>query len=325
MSPAKWFTNNLGLKLASVLVAALLWFVVTNVDDPYVRLRFNNVPVTLRNTNLITDAGQVYEVEDGTDVIATVSFFARRAISDQLTRDNIVAVADVSEMGEDGGVMIELSVNKNASDVSNITASNDMVMLNIEERRTRTLPLSATTSGVLSEGFTVGGVTSDQNLIRISGPASKVDLIDAAYADVDVTGFTSDIGTQADIKLYDAKGNQVSDDSITRNISTVRVTVTILQKRDITMNFFTTGEVAEGYRLSGSIVSDPETISVAGRSGVLSDVDSIDIESDVLDVSGRRTDLITTIDVTKFLPAGLTLADPEFDGQVRVTVGVESE
>ena len=52
-------TANWGLKLASLIFAAVLWFLVTNINNPIVTVRFGNVPVTIKNASLITDAGDI--------------------------------------------------------------------------------------------------------------------------------------------------------------------------------------------------------------------------------------------------------------------------
>ena len=73
-------THNIGLKLASVFFAVILWLVVTSVNNPTVSEPYYNIPVKLVNTELITDSGQVYEVLDGTDVISKVTVRGRRAL-----------------------------------------------------------------------------------------------------------------------------------------------------------------------------------------------------------------------------------------------------
>ena len=65
-------TNNIGLKLASVFCALVLWLVVNSINDPTVPQPYYNIPVKLLNTNLITDSNQVYEILDDTDVISRV-------------------------------------------------------------------------------------------------------------------------------------------------------------------------------------------------------------------------------------------------------------
>ena len=79
-------TRNIGLKLASVFLAVVLWLVVNAINNPTVPQGYYNIPVKLLNTDLITKSGQVYEVMDGTDVISRVTVRAPRSVINQLRR-----------------------------------------------------------------------------------------------------------------------------------------------------------------------------------------------------------------------------------------------
>ena len=91
-------TKNWGLKLGSFIFAAALWIIVTNINDPVTSLKVSDVPVTIKNAELITDNGQIYEVLDGTDVIDLVTITAARSIIDSLDESNVVAVADILDL-----------------------------------------------------------------------------------------------------------------------------------------------------------------------------------------------------------------------------------
>lgn len=69
----KKLTHNIGLKIASVLLAVVLWLVVISINNPTTSESFYNIPVTLLNTDMITDSGRVFEVLDGTDNISRVT------------------------------------------------------------------------------------------------------------------------------------------------------------------------------------------------------------------------------------------------------------
>ncbi|MBQ6904163.1 MAG: hypothetical protein IJQ26_06535, partial [Lachnospiraceae bacterium] len=170
-------TQNTALKIVSILSAAVAWFLVTNINDPVISRSFYNVPVTMRNTAVLTDAGQVYEVLDNTDNIASVTITAQRSVVETFTRDNIQAVADMNDLTSRNTIPIRLSVNKNANDVVSVDGSIEDVRLNVEDRKTRTISLTVRTPGELAENFMVGKVTPAQNLVRVSGPASRVDLV----------------------------------------------------------------------------------------------------------------------------------------------------
>ena len=53
-------TRNIGLKIASVFFAIILWMVVTSVNNPINTKTYDNIPVKLLNTELITESGQIY-------------------------------------------------------------------------------------------------------------------------------------------------------------------------------------------------------------------------------------------------------------------------
>lgn len=319
----KKLTSNWGLKLASVVFAAILWFLITNINDPVVSQTFYDVPVTIKNTSLITENGQVYEVLDDTDVISTVKVYAPRTAIDSLSKDNIVATADVANMTSNYTIPISLSTNKYSNEIESISGSIDTVKLDVEDKATKTLALTATTSGTLEDGYIVGTVSTEQNLIRVSGPESIVSQIKSAVVDVDVTGFTSNIGTDADIKLYDEEGNVISEGSLTLNITSVRVNVTILETKRVPIVYTITGTPASGYQLTGVIDSTPDTILIAGRSSALSEVDFIGVSDALLNVQGLTENLETTIDLTDYLPSNISFGDSDFNGIVSVVVHIE--
>ena len=75
----KWsrrLTRNLGLKIVSFLLAVTLWLLVVNIDDPVVRWTYLDVPVTIKNADVITNQGMIYEVMDDTDIIPRVKIYA---------------------------------------------------------------------------------------------------------------------------------------------------------------------------------------------------------------------------------------------------------
>ena len=65
----KKLTNNLGLKLLSLLAAAIIWLVVVNIDDPVSTRTYSSIPVEVINEDTITSEGKVYSVLDNSDVI----------------------------------------------------------------------------------------------------------------------------------------------------------------------------------------------------------------------------------------------------------------
>lgn len=76
----KLLTNNLGLKLLSIVAAAMLWLVVLYIEDPVMYADFSPIQVTILNENVITDQGKVYQIEDNSDVISVRSMLEKHYI-----------------------------------------------------------------------------------------------------------------------------------------------------------------------------------------------------------------------------------------------------
>ncbi|MGN0376511.1 MAG: YbbR-like domain-containing protein [Suilimivivens sp.] len=317
-------TANIGLKIASLFFAFMLWMVVNNINDPTIDRSFSNIPVKLINTELITDSGQVYEILDNSAVIDKVTVWAPRSISSSLNASNIVAVADVSELSSLDTITIKLSTNLYSSEIEKIQGSNDTVRLNIENQRTKALALKATVSGEVEEGYLVGDIITDQNLVRISGPESVVNEITKAVVDVPVTGFISDISDNAEIRLYDSNDNLIRDTRITQSIKTVGVTVNIYKTLEVPVYLSTTGTPAEGYRVAGEVQSSISSVTLAGKENILKNITAIEIPGEAIDITEQSEDYTAEIDIREYLPENTFLADTS-QSRIEVIVDIQPE
>ena len=64
----KRITNNLALKILAFLIAAFLWLVVVNIDDPVDDKTFSNIPVQVTHEEVITDNNNTYQIVDNTQL-----------------------------------------------------------------------------------------------------------------------------------------------------------------------------------------------------------------------------------------------------------------
>lgn len=318
-------TKNWGLKLVSFLFAAVLWLIVTNINDPSSPYKESNIPVVLKNTDLITNNGQIYEVLDGTDMIDSVVIWAPRSVVDKLNRSDIVAEADVRDLTSLNTISIKLSTNKYNDKLDSIKGSIENVKLNIENKETKSFPIKANLTGEVGEGYMVGNVSTEQNLIRVSGPESLISQIARAQAEVDISGFTSNIGTDSDIRLYNEAGVEIKAESIEKSITKVRVNIEILEKKTVPISFKFSGIPAEDYRTTGEITSSRNSVELAGKSETLRGISAIEIPEGVIDVSGAVETVETVIDLRDYLPAGVVLAEEGFDGNISVSVQIEQQ
>ena len=235
-----------------------------------------------------------------------------------------MATADIQALSSLNTVSIDVVTNKYYDKIEKIVTSSDVVKLNVERKASKSLALNATTSGSLADGYVIGDVTTEQNMVRISGPESIVSQITSAAVDVDVTGFTSNIGTDADIVLLDSEGNTVDSSQIEMNIKTVRVNVVIFETKYVPITYVVKGEPANGYMYTRQIESTPDSVLIAGRSSAISSISEIKVEDENIDLTGMTGNLNYTFDLEEFLPTGITFGDKDFNGTVSVIVHVDS-
>ena len=321
----KKLTDNLGLKIGSVLFAALLWLLVTNINNPATTRRVNNVRVTIINGEVLASQGKIYEVLDDSDVLDYVAITGPKTVMNNIGGGDLVAIADMNKLTADNTIPIELSTVQYNESLDSIRASSGVVKLKVEDRKSISIPLRAETSGTLQEGYIVGDVTTDQNLVRVSGPESLISMIETAEVSVGIAGFTGDIGTNAEIKLYDANGTEVPKDKLTMNINTVGVNVEILGTKSVPLRFAASGTPANGYRATGVISSSPGTVLLAGKGSALRNLSVIEIPDTEVDITGATGNVTTTVDIRPYLSGSVELAEAGFDGNVAVTVNVEQE
>lgn len=327
----KWsrrLTKNLGLKIISFLLAITLWLLVVNIDDPVVRWTFLDVPVTIKNADVITNQGMIYEVLDGTDVISRVTVYAPRSVGETISKSDIVAMADMNTLNSLNILQVEFSVPKVGSKISDIRGSADSMRVSIENKKNIQKVLKTNISGEAPEGYVVGNVTTDQNLVRVSGPESVVNRVDSAQINIDMNAlseFTSDIQTSVPVRLYDADGNEVEGSTLTKNPESVMITIEILSTKDVPLRFEVDGEPAEGYGLTGEVTGDVETVRIAGRRSAIANVNEIVVPTDAFDLTGVREDTMITIDLCDYLPENVQMADKSTSVPVNVTVGIEQE
>ncbi len=318
----KKLTKNLGLKILAVLFSAILWLIVVNINDPVISVSFYGVPVEIKNGESITSQGKIYEVLEGTDSIDVI-VKAKRTIADSLSRDNIKAIADMEELTLMDTVAIQLSSNRYNDKLESITSTTDNLKVNIENMQKAQLVVSCETVGEPESGYQIGNITTDQNLVRISGPESAISKVSKAVASINVASMTSDISTIVDLKFYDDKGNLVSMDGITTNISSVNVNVEILARATVPLTYTTMGMPAAGYLVSGEITGSPGTVTIAGKKSIIDAISSVEITD--INVTGQSSNMTTIVNVKDYLPSGVSYAGKSSDANITILVGIEKE
>lgn len=316
----KKLLNNWSLKIISLGLAFVLWFVVVQIDDPQDDQDMGNISVKLVNTELLEQENKVYEILDGTDTVR-VTAYAPKSVFSQLRSSDIIAEADISRLTDINTVPITLSsTNRN---VASLSGSHDSVKLTVEEKASKYVTLMSSTVGTVAEGYVVSGLTPDQNRIEVSGPKSAVEQVKYAGAEIDVTEATTNLTANVDIRLYDGDGNRVERSNLIKNVDYVRMSVEVLATKEVPVVLDVAGTPADGYMATGVVDCNPMVVRIAGSAYNLTRINEIAIPAEELDITGEKENVVRTIDIREYLPSNIRFADSDFNGNVTITVYIE--
>ena len=316
----KSLTNNIGLKLLAFIFAFMLWLLVVNIDDPVDTKTFDDIPVSIEYTEVVTQDQRSYQVLDGTDTVS-VTVSATRSVLEKISAENIVATADMRELYLESQIPIEITIP--GYEFETATASPRNVQVKIEQNKSDTFPITVTTTGTVRDGYVLGNVQADPERVTVNGPESVIDQISKVVAEVNVSGLSSDSSIDAVLTYYDEDNNEISAEQLANNLGTtgVKVNVTLYHTARIPVTV-DTSEVtaADGYSIS-EVTWTPEEIQLAGEEEVLDALEEIRIPADAIDITSISQRTEKTVDITPYLPEGTRLVD-ENGNNILVTARV---
>ena len=318
------FMQNPGLKIMAFVFSIFLWFIVANVDNPVTHDTFSNIPVTIINDDVITQAGNVYSVLDEQSVSVVV--YAQRSVLEDIDAEDIVATADIEEMDTSTGLVpITVSIPKYSGDYTSVESVPRNLRIQTEKTNKKVLSLTVRSEGEARDGYVLGDMTVNPERITITGPESKIEQITRAVAKIDTEGLSEDKIVKAELELYDENDNIVDQSQLSNNLGEegITVEVEVLRRKNVSLNFDVSGSPADGYQYMGC-TSEPELIDIFGDSEVIADVDSIDIPASEINITDATENVQTTIDIRPYLPEGISLVDDN-SANVLVTAQIEKE
>ncbi|SDB06303.1 CdaR family protein [Eubacterium oxidoreducens] len=314
----KVITNNWGLKILAIILAVIFWMIVVNINDPQTTKQFT-AEVTVENEDVITDMGKVYEVLNDSDVcVFTVT--APRSVVEQLSSSDFTVTADMGQIEGLSLVPIEVTANRYANQIT-INKTTQNMQVSVEDAMTKQFVIDASATGTPEDGYAVGSVSASPNVITVTGAESIVSEINSVVATISVEGMSENIKDKVALVFYDKDGNEISSDNLTLSREKVTVKAEIVEQKSVPITIEPEGTPADGYEVT-SVLCSPESVGVQGDEEILSTLSEIVLPSSLLDVTGADEDQSVQVDITEYLPDGVSLTD---DKEKTVTIAVTIE
>jgi YbbR domain-containing protein len=302
-----WHTKSLGI--LSLALAIAVWFFVVDVENE-TRTDFFPGVMSVEAVNV----PQGLAVSSLSQPQVRVRISADKDIWNDISVSDFKATVDLSGMKQrEATVSVRVTVDRGDVDVDEVDPP--QVVVDLEPVITRVVPVKPREVGTVPLGYSLSDLKISPEEVGISGPASLVNLVDAAVADVNVTGLKLSLEQELTLTARDAQGGDI--DAVNLDQNTAKVSLTIV-KQEFTLVYIVnpsvTGNVAPGYRVS-AVEADPAFVGVSGPLEVLQSIDVLTTEN--IAVDGAQSDVVRSVRLR--LPEGASVAG---GGEVVVRVRV---
>ena len=329
-------TDNLALKIVSVIIAVVIWYIVVDYNDPMIQRSISGVEVQVENGSYIANGKRVYHIDEQYKTISVI-VEGNRSVVSRLTADDIQVTADLTEIVDfdSDPVYVPLRVSCPGITQDNLTLPRTTIPVSIEDVASREFPVTVDTAGTRPDkDYEIGSMQASLTSVVISGPQSIVNTIGTVVAEINVNGMSASGAVNASLKIYDMADNELSASTVSDDLSfdgsgvpEIEVQVELWQKRS-GVRFQVegyTGEPEEGYEVT-EISTTPEEITVAGSEEALDRLKKqgnvIQIPKELISVEGASRDLqISDIKIADLLPEDMiTATNAASEVTVNVTV-----
>ncbi len=329
----KILTNNLGLKVVGLVLACLLWLVLSNMQDA-VQKRTLVVPIQYDEGYLVENG----YVASSKPTSVAVQVWVRKSNISKLESDDFIAKVDTSEFL---GSKLKLAPEKTKFnlEISKKTAATYIedwdypkiqgryVEFEVDKIKSEIYPIGTNLIGTAPDGVSI-----DQKQIRIiphrimvTGPTNSFGNLNSVKAVVNLADLVIEDGSatvQGKLQMYDGNDKAISNAKLTLTQETVTVVLNVAASKTASVNIAGyMGEPAIGYGCRGYDYQ-PKSVTITGSETALAQVTTISIPKTEIDITGATGNMTFEVDMEKYLPADISI-DEQASKNVTVTVLIE--
>jgi YbbR domain-containing protein len=282
----------------SVILALIIWFLITNRENPIVTVRFN-VPIQILNESVIKER-RLHVVEDYINTVE-VSARGRKKTLEKVRAEDFQIIVDIYDYAFKGQRSIPLDnlVYKGNENISYWISGKNTLDLNMESIGEKELKIECETEGMPYDGYSVSSIEMVPDKIVLQNLSSYVDRAAMAKVTVNIDRLKSDKTYKEILKIYDEDGHEL--DILPQ---TVMVDVKVTMKKEVQLVLNYTGQPAYDYYVDEDDISwEPHIVHVAGYREVMESYDVIYTEN--VDISGRDSSFDAPVPIK--VPDGLWL------------------
>lgn len=295
-----FFQNDWQLKLISILLAVVIWFLICEYVDPDTDTPVSNIKITMQYEGSVPQ-------KEGLGIMTTVDETVSIRVSGSrdtialMDPDKITATLDMSNVTQSGEYDLPVKINLGNQNLKLVSQSIDTVKVRFDTNKVVNVKVNATVSGGVAEGFILEEPTMLNNFVTVTGPASVVDTIVSAEIKIEQETFPETSTLKCEYTFVDQNGEVVPKTFLTVEPETVDVTVSVVKEKTVPLTVSVINSSGGKDSSFCTAVVDPETITITGNAEVVDAINAIDLG--VIDVAEKTENFETTVKVV--LPNGV--------------------
>ncbi len=296
--------RDLLVKVAAVVLALLMWVNAIDVKNPLQRKPFD--------FELKVEAASGRVIMSADAVRVQITFEGRSSSFSQVKPDELKIPVDVTKYSANS-VTVPIAFTSPYAGLKVVNISPRQVTVGLDDKASKEVGVTLATRGSPNEDYEADKPVAGVNTVTVAGAKKKVDLVQVAFGEVDVTGAVGPVSSKVALIARDPSGNDVTGVEI--RPAEVDVNVPMKQRppaRTVAVRAETSGTPKVGYKVVRTTVS-PESVEIRGEDSVTRQIGALYTKP--VDVSGR--DATFSYSGNLVVPSGVTAK------VTRVTVTVE--
>jgi YbbR domain-containing protein len=300
----------------ALILAVIVWVSSVSSSDPNEVVSYTtpvSLPILGQNPDFLI-------TEQSADNL-TITLREPRSVHDQISRNFNRISARINLSGLTSGTYalipeVDLAGFKPVQ-VLEVTPAE--VNITLEQIATKTLDITLLQTGNLPISYEADEAVLSSENVELMGPQSRVSEVNDVVASVDLSNTTTTIIRIVELRPIDRRGNVV--EGVNLNPTSITVEVPIRQLvgyRNVFIKIVTTGTIAQGYHLTGLLVTPPN-VTIYASDPALADEMPAFLDTSPINLSGAYEDFSMSVELQ--LQDGIVVVGNQ---QVIVDVGIDA-
>lgn len=302
--------RNIVYKISAMLLAVLLWFYVTNVQNPATD---KNMQVAVAYNGL--EDGLI--ISEGQESV-NIKVKGRRSVITTLVPEDIKAAVDLQEAQvgkKEYRVEISLPLG-----IELVSIESYSVLLTIDVIQEKQLPIKVKSVNTVAQGYSSFESVLTPSQVVVRGPQKMLADLIKAQVTVDLNQATDNLTLTLPVYLVNSKGEQVANELIETSPQNVQVYVPVIQNiptKAVAVKSVIVGKPKQNWKVS-RVVLEPEIVRITGPYEKLLAIEKV--QTQAIDITGKEGSFVAQVPLDA--PEGIKLL---YEPYVKVIIQMEQE